>query len=363
MAKRSRAGDRDERQFDLFTMAPGAVPPQLPTLPKPTPATTRPAKPRPVADAAPAIFAMATAQPRKKAGASRRSTPLPPLRLAERVASAWHNHHGGSDIAIPVGVVAALALVRQRDPDGADLADQLLALDPGQLLDVLREIWTCQWFAHPYLMEIARPLHEWLNSEHDPEPHVVKGVQAVAHAALNAGQLAITGDADPALRCQADLLGPVLTEFRSKSAREGLGAFYTPGPVADMMARMLFTPETLQPGQWISDPAAGTGGMLRAVALMMREHDANPHDFGWSMGDIDATAAACAAVNALVWDLGPNVLIDVGNSLAPDAGVERAFEHRKAVMAHHEHVMSLVSMAAAVHRARAFLSQLDKASA
>ncbi|MGW2199159.1 N-6 DNA methylase, partial [Streptosporangium sp. NPDC001682] len=181
---------------------------------------------------------------------------------------------------------------------------------------MLRRIWGAQWLNQPYLIEIARPLHDWLEQDEEPSVDVVKAARAVAQAAIKSGLLSITGNPDPQWRCQEDVLGAVLTTLRSKGGRDALAEFHTPTPVADMMAKMLLTPDSIKPGMSFDEPAAGTGGMLRALALALREHDRNPHDYVWSMGELNPTAAACAAVNAIVWDLGPNVLIHVGNTLA-----------------------------------------------
>jgi hypothetical protein len=287
---------------------------------------------------------------------------MKPQQLAERVAYAWHSHYGGSDLDIPLGVVAALTLVRQRDADGPSLQGQFIALDPAGLLEVLREIWGVAWIAQPYLMEVAAPLRWWLNQEEDPSKEVVRAAHAVAQAAIKAGLLSITGDPDPMWRCQDDVLSPVLMELRSKGSRDALGEFHTPASLSDAMAKMLLQPDSITTGMRICEPAAGTGGMVRAAALTLRELDYNPHDFHWVMGELNPTAAACAAVNSVVWDLGPNVLIHVGDTLAVGDIEAAAFEHRKAVLEHRDRLMEVASLAAAVRQADALIQQVTSAA-
>ncbi len=356
MAKR-RARRGGDMQLDLFADLHEPPPPKPPTglaAAVATPATTAP---EPAGEAPPALTpppdagltaAVATAKARP------RISPSSPVKLAERVQDAWYGHYGGSDIDIPLGVVAALSLVRQADPDGPSLEAQFLGLDGPELLDVLRQIWSAQWMRQPYLVEIARPLHDWLERD-DLHDQVVIGVRAVAQAAIKSGLLSITGDPDPQWRCQEDVLGVVLVTLRSKGGRDALGEFHTPTPAADMMAKMLLTPDSIQPGMSFDEPAAGTGGMLRAIALALREYNHNPHDFVWSMGELSATAAACAAVNSIVWDLGPNVFIHVGDTLAVGDTFARAAEHRKSVLEHHDQVMGQLAMAEAIRKSRHLL--------
>ncbi|MDX3100489.1 N-6 DNA methylase [Nonomuraea angiospora] len=337
MAKRRRQAGPDPRQFDLFAMAPQAAAPVLPT---PTPATTTqlPTPPPPPTTAA----ALTQPQPiahlvdgDRKHRIARRSA----VELAELAVEAWYSGHVGDDIAIPMGVVAGLTQLRKTATDGTDTASFILGLDKRALLKFHQHIWSHLWIRHPYLVEMSRPIHEWLNQEKGPPAKVIDAVHTVTHAAIRNGLFHIAGDPDPAMRSDTDLLGTMLTRMRSEGKRAALAEIHTPPEVADLMASVLFRPDGMQPGQWIDDPAAGTGGLLRAAALAMRMRGMNPHEFGWSMTEIDPIAAACAAVNALVWGLGRNVLIYVGDTLTTGDAASRAYKHRKAVEAHHERVM------------------------
>ncbi|GDY49387.1 hypothetical protein SVIO_000100 [Streptomyces violaceusniger] len=58
------------------------------------------------------------------------------------------------------------------------------------------------------------------------------------------------------------------------------------------MARLTLEDEP-RPEQWFDDPAAGTGGLLRATAQRLRETGRDPGDFGWALNDVDPIASAC----------------------------------------------------------------------
>ncbi|GAA3722077.1 hypothetical protein GCM10022224_104130 [Nonomuraea antimicrobica] len=348
MARRRRQAGPDSRQFDLFTLAPPATAPSLPT---PTPATTTRLPTPPTAP-----------RPTPAGGAAPQSQPSPPLvdgdrkykltrrsagDIAERAAETWHRRRVGDNLAIPLGIVAGLALLGQTGTDGTDTTTFVLGLRKRELLKFHQRIWGYAWIRHPYLVEIARPIHEWLNEEKEPPAKVIDTVHAVTHAALSSGLLAITGDPNPVMRCEADLLGMLLSRLRSEGARLALAEIHTPPDMADLIARIVFDcGDELKPGQWIDEPTAGTGGLLRSTALLMRMRGHDPHQFGWSMGEIDPIAAACAAVNAIVWDLGGNVLIHVGDTLAIGNGPSRAYAHRKAVEAHHKELVKDATTAA-----------------
>ncbi|GAA3251448.1 N-6 DNA methylase [Nonomuraea helvata] len=366
MARRRRQAGPDARQFDLFTMAPQSTAPLLST---PTPATTT-QLPTPSPTPQPALTTAAARQAPPDAHLvdgdrryrlSRRSA----ADLAERAAEAWHQRRAGSDIAIPMGIVAGLTLLRKTGTDGTDTARFVLGLDKRALLKFHQRIWGYVWIRHPYLVEIARPIHEWLSVEEDPPAKAIDAVHALTHTMIRNGLLDITGDPDPMMRCEADLLGMVLTQMRSERARLALAEVHTPPDMADLIVRVLFDRGgNLKPGQWIDEPTAGTGGLLRSTALLMRMQGMNPHEFGWSLGEIDPIAAACAAVNAVVWDLGGNVLIHVGDTLATGNGPSRAYEHRKAVEAHYEKVMDSATTAArfiaALRKAKTLMGTVEK---
>lgn len=105
-----------------------------------------------------------------------------------------------------------------------------------------------------------RHLPHWLSPPTDRTPRrEYDHDQRRQVAPADAGQLRLTGTDS---RHRVDLLGVVLTTLRSDSARKGCGQFTTPGDVADFMAEMLGVTDS----DTVHEPAAGTGGMLRAVA-------------------------------------------------------------------------------------------------
>ncbi|GAA4626990.1 hypothetical protein GCM10023196_037450 [Actinoallomurus vinaceus] len=315
---------------------------------------------------APAPAATRSATRPRRARAARRLNRLTTHRetcfkIAEAVDTAWHGHYGSGRIDIPIGCVAALTLIEEDDPDGPSLEAQILAKDGPELIRWYREVWGIQWVSQPYLVECARPIHDWLeelDENDDRNQQTVIAVKAVTKAALDKGLLEITGDPDPWWRSQDDLLGYVVTVMRSKSAREGLGQFLTPAAISEAMAALLLgdmvsqmLDDITKPGGWIDEPAAGTGGLIRAAAQHIRSKGHSPHGFTWSMTDLDPIAAACCAVNSIVWDLGPRVLVHCGDTLADPEGPRKEIERRKAVIGHRDNMLGEASGIAALLRA------------
>lgn len=347
-------------QLDLF----GALASEPDEPSKPAPAPRRAAAPTVTTRRTVA----ATPAPRAKPAAGHRLSDEGAHRtavaLGEAVAGAWHRAHGGPDMAVPIGLVAALTLIRQRDAHGPDLRAQILAQQPRELIEMYRQIWAGHWQARPDLIDRARVLHEWLNAPGEIDDHRAYCVKVVTEAALKAGILDLTGHPDAIERSRTDALSHVIMLLRSDGARQGLGEFHTPPSVTTMLGEVMLaelsaetTMEAKGPeaGQHIHDPAGGSGGMLRAAAQALRWRGHDPADFQWSMVDIDQIAAACAAVNAIVWGLGPNVVVACDDSLANPRAVEDARAHARAVIAHRDQVMGTARMIAAVRRTQALL--------
>jgi len=245
-------------------------------------------------------------------------------KIAEAVDQAWHRCPPAlsSRIEVPVSVVAALSLVQPTDPENAAMiGDYLRALPPPVFAETLRELWRLYVNLRPDLVPRLYPLFSWLFADDLPDD-LLRAAQDTAHAALATGQLQVTGtDA----RYEVDLLGAVLTELRSDSARKGHAQVYTPADVARLIAEMLGVAE----GETVHEPAAGTGGMLRAAAQAMRAAGRDPATVGWVAVDIDELAIACLAVNVHLWNLGTNVLLGVGNSLTGDWTTRAEAERRE----------------------------------
>lgn len=210
-------------QLDLFA-DPNAADP----TPAPIPATfTKPTAPTAAAPpAAPRIQApVRSLRPRLPDNPAEAAQ-----RIGEAVTSTWNRQHGGTSIEVPIGIVAALALIRVKDPKGPNLAHQILALDDAQLIRMYREIWATHWMQRPDLIDRARILHEWLNDDgHDK--HRLYVTRAVTKTALTAGLHDLTGHQDPFFRTAADVLSFTMTAMRSYGAQQGLGEYHTPPPV------------------------------------------------------------------------------------------------------------------------------------
>ncbi|WP_143179736.1 N-6 DNA methylase [Streptomyces yunnanensis] len=287
------------------------------------------------------------------------------LEIGEAVAARWHNLHGGTAIEVPIGVVAALALIRQRDPSGPDLKGQILAQDGPQMIAMLREIWSTHWLHRPDLIDRARILHEWLND--DVDECRMSAVRAVAETTLKRGLFDLTGHEDPFLRSATDVLSPAMMCLRSRGAQQGLGEFHTPPSVAEAMADIVAAGQVMEielmvdepkQGAHIHDPAAGSGGLLRAAAQHLRQRGHDPAAFQWSMVDIDQIAAACCAVNAIIWELGPRVTVACADSLANPNAVDDAMKEARAVFEHRDEVLDKARITAAIRRTQQLMEQV-----
>ncbi|MFH8405349.1 N-6 DNA methylase [Streptomyces sp. NPDC018019] len=356
------------QQLDLFAgLQPSPAPPRTKT---PATFTAKPNR-----NTAPPSPAPRPAHKQLTAPARPRTTSIHPpsnphaqaLEIGEAVAGAWNRQHGGNHIHVPIGIVAALGLIGQKDPNGPDLATQILSLNDTNLIAMYREIWSTHWAHRPDLIDRARILHEWLNDT-DVDKHRISAVRAVTEAALKNGLLTLTGYTDPYLRSMTDVLSPVMMLLRSRGAQQGLGEFHTPASVAEAMAEfmgfntldiMMAATEAgqPQPGQHIHDPAGGSGGLLRAAAQNLREKHLDPADFQWSMCDIDEIAAACAAVNAIIWGLGPHVTVACADTLANPKAIEEAAEHARAVIEHRNTVLDKAKIIAAIRQTQRLLDQ------
>ncbi|MFF2566667.1 N-6 DNA methylase [Streptomyces sp. NPDC058084] len=296
------------------------------------------------------------ARPRPTPAAQRRKRKTFPgdphrhaVEVAENVIAAWFSHYGGNRMDVPIGTIAALSFFRE-----PLVADWLLTLEPAQLPQLLREIWGTQWLTRPDLIEVARPLHDWV--EEDPDEHQLRAVQAVIHTAIYNGLFDLTAGDDPYERSEADVLSPLLTGLRHKSDKKWRGEYHTPASVSDLMAEILIRDTTH--GLTIREPALGSGGMFRSVAQALRDRGLDPHDYTWLGNDIDRLATACAAVNAITWDLGPKTAIWCANSLATeDAGLAEALAQRSAVIQHRN---AVVEQALFERKARRLLGALDQ---
>ncbi|MFJ4688017.1 hypothetical protein [Streptomyces sp. NPDC088789] len=344
-------------QLDLFGDAD--VPDDPP--PPPIPAVTRryladllPA-PAPVTVSASARPKLATVKP--KLGHNRPSLSNPhqtAFDIAEAISLAWHNAQGGAAIEVPMGVVATLALWPLRGPDAYLAADWWLSLDDTQLLTAFRECWARWWIMRPDLIDRATPLHKWIEDE-KPGPTRARAVRAVVGVALTRGLLHLTSSDDAYCRSTSDVLGAVLAIMRSKGAHDALAEVHTPPEVAELMARMMIDGMSLKPGMKFDEPTGGTGQMYRAAVQVMREKGIDPHEFGWALTDIDELAAAGAAVNAILWDLGPHVLIACGDTLHEEDAYARAAREARDSLERRDRLHSQALILAAIKKVEALV--------
>ncbi|MER6086863.1 N-6 DNA methylase [Streptomyces bluensis] len=279
-------------------------------------------------------------------------------KIAENVIDAWHQSYGGSSIDIPLGTVAALALLRQPPGTGNGLADWILQRQPHELPQLFKEIYLGHWIKRPDLINRALRLHDWAWNP-NPDPQQLRAVQAVTHRAVNQGLLDLTGHDDPYLRAETDVLSPLLTGLRHKSDKKWRGEYHTPACVTDLLANMLVDKNFAQPDLAIREPAIGSGTMFRSVAQRLRDLGLNPRDYHWYGNDIDALAAACAAVNTIIWDLGPNAFIGCADSLTTeDGGYAKTLAEANESFAQRDRYMDTATSTAASRRAFRLLDDL-----
>jgi hypothetical protein len=246
------------------------------------------------------------------------------VRVCERSYDAWFSCRGSDSFHIPLSVLAAFMLA-----DGIDGPVMLKSPDAG-VVQGIRETWTWFWMRRPDLCNMAGPLGDWVNDE-DLEPGVMRAVARTARAAVKAG---ITGVLSDGHLLDVDLLGHAHMTLRPKVTRDARGEFYTPPAVCYAMAKMILGDcKDLEPGMSIAEPAAGTGGMLRAAAQVLRECGRDPAEFWWVINDISPLAVAGLAVNAHVWGLGHNVIIGVADTLANPDWYHLAWEYQQTAIA------------------------------
>lgn len=272
--------------------------------------------------------------------------------VATAVTAAWQRtSNTPSKLEIPLGAAATLAFHTQITDPAEQSPGDLGRLSRADLLRGLSETWARTWLNHPYLVQVASPLHRWLDDEVSDE--TVRAIRAVLDAAYHAGlpHLVDRRHGVPAV----DVLGFLITELRPARARQHLGEFYTPPEVADLMAALTM-PELPAPGRLFADPTAGTGGLLAATANRIRGLGGDPANYGWELADINHLSVACAAANAILWGLGDNVLVYRADTLAPGDHRGDAVTMRSEVLEHHRTVVRAARLAALLTQPAASVS-------
>ncbi|MFD3455809.1 N-6 DNA methylase [Streptomyces sp. NPDC058691] len=269
-------------------------------------------------------------------------------RLGEAVADTWHGSNwGGYRIDIPVSIVAGLALFPIKGHT-EDVTRIISTCSDWELLQGYREIYTATWASRPDLGARMAPLMAWLTEDGVEEK--AHAVRRVTDTALRYGVLQMTGSPDPYLRSDTDVMSWTITSLRSHGARQGMGEYHTPPELCEVMAAMT-CPEVPRKGERYHEPAGGTGGMFRALAQHLRHMSCDPADYQWWLNELDPLAAAGAAVNAIVWGLGPNVVIACGDTLADGGLADRAARERVHLFAERDEILGRLAVAEAFEEA------------
>ncbi|MEV7038358.1 N-6 DNA methylase [Amycolatopsis sp. NPDC051061] len=247
------------------------------------------------------------------------------LKVAVEVASAWHKDGDPGEPRVPMGVVATIAAAGLQI-DGPDrLAHVMLSLSPARFVDLARRVWVVALMRRPDLTLWVHPLLGWLFA--DSGESAIQRIKRTADAALRAGQLELTATKR---RFDCDLFGPVLGALRSRTAMKVNAQMYTPGDVACALTAVAVS--DVKAGQSFCDDTVGTGGLLRAAAQIVRDRGHDPAGMLWFGADTDELAVAAAAINSLLWGLGPEVVLYVGDVLTHPHWPEEALRGRAAFL-------------------------------
>lgn len=245
-------------------------------------------------------------------------------RIAVAATDAWYRTHGGSQQEIPLSVVAALLLLRQRSKTDPTVSEQVLSVPPGiPFLEFLRRIWQLFVRKRPDLFPRIRPAIAWLWPA--PDLSTVAAARSVAEAVINAGLADLT-ESEARVR-STDLLGLLWQTIHPPQARKPTGQFFTPADVTTLGAQILYE----APGDVVTEPCVGTGGMFRAMAEQMRRGGQDPATVIWIGVDLDEMVLAACAVNVHLWGLGPQVLLAVGDTRTDDWQERAIREHDEAI--------------------------------
>jgi hypothetical protein len=277
-------------------------------------------------------------------------------KIAECAAEAWYGHHVSDDDQAAVGVVAALALFGKaaagKVPGVRSVAAEFVKLNDEQIAGVLATAWAEFWMRRPDLARLTMPLRWWLEDE-PRNASMVRAAAMVARAVVRAGLLEL---ASCCRLHDTDVIGATYMAMKPTRARQARGEFYTPADVCSTMARMTLGDSPLEPGMKIGEPSAGTGGMLRAAAGVIRGRGLDPADFWWVANDVSQVSVAGLAVNCDLWDLGPRTVLGVTDTLNDPDWPEREWEKQQKAIAWRDDLLSTARMLTAFRRAEALLS-------
>lgn len=174
---------------------------------------------------------------------------------------------------------------------------------------------------YPYGLFVAEALRSFGIQIRDPEPgadvfpRVLEATTAYRAAVLQGEPF-------------ADLLGDVYQEEASKGHRDASGQFFTPWPLARMIAEMTLGDWEPGPspsgGLWrLGEPACGSGGMLLAALSVLSDRYRPEALLLWDLdaSDLDLTCARTCALQVVAnlslraWSVG-RIVVRHANSLS-----------------------------------------------
>jgi hypothetical protein len=247
-------------------------------------------------------------------------------RIADRVIEAWYGQHVSGAAPAALGVVAALAMHGAAAPDEATRWWKNAGNE--DITVALRVIWTEFQVLRPDLARLAGPLAEWLYQRPVREDWA-RAAGAAARAAASAGLLRMRRWALD----DTDVLGAVYLNMQTGKDRQARGEYYTAPEVCELLAELQTRDRPLHPGMLLADPCAGTGGMFRGMAAVIRCRGLDPARFGWIGNDISPVSAAGLSVNSFLWRLGPSVLYGIADTLTEPGWEQRATREVRAAYA------------------------------
>lgn len=103
-----------------------------------------------------------------------------------------------------------------------------------------------------------------------------------------------------------EMLGDCYMEIAGKYSVQGMGQFFTPQPVCDMMAQMTI-PDTDEESPSVADPACGSGRLLHSAAKLL------PTTAHFTGIDLDSICAHMATLNLCFFNM--NGVIIHGNAI------------------------------------------------
>lgn len=134
--------------------------------------------------------------------------------------------------------------------------------------------------------------------------------------------------------CCEDVLGPVYEELSGHGQKKWMGQYFTPQPLARMMAKMTLGDSPPRPSEGkpllsVLEPASGSGVMLLAMCQEIIDVQGMEALAQWSLTavDLDSYCARMTAAQLLAncfihqMTLG-ELVVYRGNSISPDKGME-----------------------------------------